>query len=177
MSFRYRKSINLGGGVRINLSKSGVGVSCGVPGLRYSVHSSGRRTRTVGIPGTGIYWRDDRRTHRGPHGSPTTRTSPAPKSLPHPNKPGLFAPRREKQLFDAIDGADAAAMDKVAWEHPDLRLAAETLSGLHRITSDPAEARQLLAQVFATGRDPATDPFIQAYAGEPFHINVQVAPG
>jgi nicotinamide riboside kinase len=44
MSFRYRKSINLGGGVRINLSKTGVGLSCGVPGLRYSVHSSGRRT-------------------------------------------------------------------------------------------------------------------------------------
>lgn len=36
MGFRFRKSINLGGGVRINLSKSGIGYSFGVPGLRYT---------------------------------------------------------------------------------------------------------------------------------------------
>ncbi len=32
MGFRYRKSINLGGGFRINLSKSGIGYSWGVKG-------------------------------------------------------------------------------------------------------------------------------------------------
>lgn len=36
MGFRFRKSINLGGGVRINLSKFGIGYSFGVPGLRYT---------------------------------------------------------------------------------------------------------------------------------------------
>lgn len=36
MGFRFRKSINLGGGFRINLSKSGIGYSFGVPGLRYT---------------------------------------------------------------------------------------------------------------------------------------------
>lgn len=36
MGFRFRKSINLGGGVCINLSKSGIGYSFGVPGLRYT---------------------------------------------------------------------------------------------------------------------------------------------
>ena len=36
MDFRLRKSINFGGGVRINLSKSGIGYSFGVPGLRYT---------------------------------------------------------------------------------------------------------------------------------------------
>ena len=34
MGFRYRKSINLGGGFRINLSKSGVGYSWGTKGYR-----------------------------------------------------------------------------------------------------------------------------------------------
>ena len=34
MGFRYRKSINLGGGFRINLSKSGIGYSWGVRGYR-----------------------------------------------------------------------------------------------------------------------------------------------
>lgn len=36
MGFRLRKSINFGGGFRINLSKSGIGYSLGVPGLRYT---------------------------------------------------------------------------------------------------------------------------------------------
>lgn len=38
----------------MNVGKSGVGLSFGVPGLRYSINSSGRRTKTVGIPGTGL---------------------------------------------------------------------------------------------------------------------------
>lgn len=42
------------GGARVSLSKSGVGTSFGVKGARYSVHSSGRRTTSVGIPGSGL---------------------------------------------------------------------------------------------------------------------------
>jgi hypothetical protein len=54
MGLRIRKSISLGKGVRLNVGKSGVGVSFGTRGLRYSINSSGRRTTTVGIPGTGL---------------------------------------------------------------------------------------------------------------------------
>lgn len=54
MGLRFRKSFKVAPGVRVNVSKSGVGMSFGGRGLRYSVHSSGRRTSTVGIPGTGI---------------------------------------------------------------------------------------------------------------------------
>lgn len=55
MGFRLYKSVRLGKGVRLNLSKTGVGISAGVPGMRYSKHSSGRTTRTVGMPGSGVY--------------------------------------------------------------------------------------------------------------------------
>lgn len=55
MGFRYRKSINLGG-VRLNLSKSGIGMSVGGKGFRYSVNSKGRATTTYSIPGTGLSW-------------------------------------------------------------------------------------------------------------------------
>jgi hypothetical protein len=186
VSFRYRKSIRLGGGVRLNLSKTGVGLSCGVPGMRYSVHSSGRRTRTAGLPGTGLYWRDDHRTHAAatPRRTATrasVRTSattpPAASPIAHPHKPGLFAPKRDKKLFEAIEHGDAGAMDDIAREHPELRLAAETLSGLHQVDSQPEAARQLLSQVFSCGQDPAADPFIASYVGHPFNIKVTVAPG
>lgn len=54
MGLRMRKSISLGGGARLNLGKKGASVSFGTKGLRHSIHTSGRRTTTVGIPGTGI---------------------------------------------------------------------------------------------------------------------------
>ena len=54
MGLRFRKSISLLPGVRLNISKSGIGVSAGVPGLRGSINSSGRVTGTAGIPGTGV---------------------------------------------------------------------------------------------------------------------------
>lgn len=54
MSLRFRKSINLGHGVRLNIGKKGVGISAGVKGARVSVNSNGRKTTSVGIPGTGV---------------------------------------------------------------------------------------------------------------------------
>ncbi len=54
MGFRYRKSINLGGGFRINLSKSGIGYSWGVKGYRVTKTAKGTTRTTASIPGTGI---------------------------------------------------------------------------------------------------------------------------
>ncbi|WP_066062839.1 DUF4236 domain-containing protein [Neobacillus soli] len=56
MGLRFRKSFKIAPGVRMNLGKTGVGLSVGGHGLRYSVNSSGRRTTSVGIPGSGLYY-------------------------------------------------------------------------------------------------------------------------
>lgn len=54
MAFRARKSFKIAKGVRLNVSKGGVGMSAGVKGARYSTHSSGRKTTYVGVPGSGL---------------------------------------------------------------------------------------------------------------------------
>ncbi len=54
MGFRFRKSINLGGGFRINLSKSGIGYSFGTKGMRWTKLCNGRNRSTYSIPGTGL---------------------------------------------------------------------------------------------------------------------------
>lgn len=54
MGMRFRKSINLGGGARVNISKSGVGGSIGGDGYRYTKKADGGTRNTVSIPGTGI---------------------------------------------------------------------------------------------------------------------------
>lgn len=56
MGFRFRKSIKIAPGVRLNLSKKSASVSFGKRGLRHSISTSGRRTTSIGIPGTGIYY-------------------------------------------------------------------------------------------------------------------------
>ncbi len=57
MGFTFRKRIKLPGGLRVNLSSKGVGLSGGNRGARYSSRSGGRLT----IPGTGLSWRGKRR--------------------------------------------------------------------------------------------------------------------
>ena len=54
MGLRVRKSFSVCKGVRVNLGKSGASVSFGGNGLRQTIHSSGRKTNSIGIPGTGI---------------------------------------------------------------------------------------------------------------------------
>lgn len=54
MGLNFRKSINLGCGFRINISKSGVGYSWGVGGYRITKTARGSIRQTVSIPGTGI---------------------------------------------------------------------------------------------------------------------------
>lgn len=54
MGLRFRKSVKVAPGVRLNLSKKSASVSVGGKGARYTVSSTGRRTSSVGIPGTGV---------------------------------------------------------------------------------------------------------------------------
>lgn len=54
MGLRFRRSINLGGGFKINLSGSGIGYSWGVKGFRVTKTSKGATRMTASIPGTGI---------------------------------------------------------------------------------------------------------------------------
>jgi|GEM_PF-162333 len=54
MGLRFHRSIGLSKGLRLNIGKSGVGLSAGVKGAHVSFNTNGRKTTSVGIPGTGI---------------------------------------------------------------------------------------------------------------------------
>jgi hypothetical protein len=51
---RFRKSISLGKGIKLNLSKSGMSTTLGVKGLSVNIGKNGAYLNT-GIPGTGLY--------------------------------------------------------------------------------------------------------------------------
>ncbi len=55
MGLRFWKRIKILPGVTLNISKSGVSISFGTRGLRYTIGKNRTQT-TVGLPGTGIYY-------------------------------------------------------------------------------------------------------------------------
>lgn len=60
MGLNYRKSINLGGGFRVNLSKSGIGYSWGAKGYRVTKTANGNIRKTYSIPGTGLSYVEEK---------------------------------------------------------------------------------------------------------------------
>ncbi|MBQ6222977.1 MAG: DUF4236 domain-containing protein [Solobacterium sp.] len=54
MGVRFRRSVKISKGVKVNFGKSGASVSFGTRGLHHTIHTSGRRTTSAGIPGTGL---------------------------------------------------------------------------------------------------------------------------
>jgi tetratricopeptide (TPR) repeat protein len=112
MGFRYYKRVNLGGGVHLNFSKTGVGISAGIPGARYSVHSSGRTVKTVGLPGTGFYYRKDSYAKRGKaRSSLRSRAVPAPAKVSYP-KAGVLAPKQDRAFVKGITAYMKADYDE-----------------------------------------------------------------
>ena len=67
-SFRFRRTVKIAPGIRLNVNKKSVGLSAGA---RISKNTDGQGTRSIGIPGTGLYWRDQ----NGPRSSATGQAS------------------------------------------------------------------------------------------------------
>lgn len=139
MGFRLYKSVGLGKGIRLNLSKTGVGISAGVPGLRYSVHSSGRRSASAGIPGSGMSYR--KTTTAGSRVRSRASVSAAPDIQMYP-KAGLLAPKDEK-LF--VKGVTAYMQGDAAAALTSLEEASVRDSGQTHIGEEFFEAMSLIA--------------------------------
>jgi len=137
---RFRRSIRIAPGIRLNLGKRGISASVGVRGAHETFHISGRRTTSVGIPGTGVSYiarsggggrrragRISRpagavaRRPRGPASVPLSSVDPTT-VLP---RPGLFASSAEKRYYQGViadvrgDYATALALfEQVCGEDP-----------------------------------------------------------
>ena len=117
VGFRLQRSIKLGKFLRLNISKSGVGVSAGVRGFRLSSGPRGSFIN-VGLPGTGLSYR--RKLSSGKKESSAQRNSVKASAqaaeIPDIPKPGFFAPSQEKDLAKALEDYQAGRKDE-ALEH------------------------------------------------------------
>lgn len=181
-----RKSFKVAPGVRLNVSKKSVGLSAGTRGARVSMNTSGRVTRSVGVPGTGVGYVKSSQIGskaKGKKVAPAQRSAravaeqrmPAPK----PVKPGIMAPAWEKALFRQLTGpADPVAIHAVGQAHP---AAAPTVAMVETLrvivpSGDVARGREVLGWLHSVQYDPTSDPFIAKYLGAPVAV-IPVAPG
>lgn len=106
MGLRFRRSISLGGGLRLNLSKSGVGVSGGTRGARIGTGPRGQRM-AIGVPGTGLFYEKRKSHSRGI--DKRSKTKDSKKRTSHQQEinlgffKSLFTPREEKLFVEGIN--------------------------------------------------------------------------
>ena len=138
MGLRFRKSVSLFPGVKLNFGKTGMSVSTGVPGFRKTFHSSGRVTTSVGIPGTGIYYVDtknpssqsNRKNHRA---QPQTQTNTYPEYEQYETQENY--PETNIQNEDYI--APVISEDSI-------QLDANSLKSIHKSSDDTIDWTEVL---------------------------------
>ena len=60
---RFWRRIKIFPGVYLNIGKNGISFSFGPKGIKYTKGTSGERV-SVGIPGTGLYYIDQKKKHK-----------------------------------------------------------------------------------------------------------------
>ncbi len=125
---RFRRSIRIAPGIRLNVGKRGISTSVGVRGFHETVHMSGARRTSIGIPGSGLSYiaqtsgRSRARAMVGRRLASPAVSGPVRPDAQLPSvdpaavlaSPGLFASRAEKHyhagLVAYLRGDEAAAL-------------------------------------------------------------------
>lgn len=89
MSFRFKKSLKILPGIKLNISKNGLNsVTIGKPGASVNI-SKKRKQFTVGMPGTGLSYSQKLPSHTG-----TSSKSPSPPSSVELNYKQKISPKK-----------------------------------------------------------------------------------
>jgi len=106
--FRFRRSIKIFPGIRLNIGKKSASVSVGVRGAHVTMGTKGTRT-TLGIPGTGLSYTE---FHRG-SATPIAPLTSQPKITVSKNGEKLGPYTREE--INAFLGSGELNLDDWAW--------------------------------------------------------------
>ena len=99
MGFRFRRSIKLFPGFRLNLSKKGIGTSLGFKGFHLSSGPTGQRA-TTSIPGTGISFVSQ--SHKSKSGGNPMRSQDNPSFIKPPKPP--MSTKKKIIIWSSIGG-------------------------------------------------------------------------
>ena len=124
MTLRFRRSVKILPGVKINFNKNSTSMTFGVRGAHVTMNSNGDIYRTIGMPGTGIY--DVKRTSAKQRAA--MRANPPSFSPPPLTKVGLFAPAYMKAFAKIVGELSPEKFREYAKQFPDHALAPNLFS-------------------------------------------------
>lgn len=180
MGFRFGKSIRLGKIFRLNISKSGIGGSVGLGGLRVGTGPRGQRL-SVDLPGGLSYVKQfgGGSSARGSRRAKASRPPPAETQTEARPAPGFFAPSHEKEFVRGLDELGAGRADEAlqhflsaAEEEPGAAVYAASVLSRNPVGRPRAVA--LLEGVVNKDAELPT-PLMQKYVGG-VSVPVQVTP-
>jgi hypothetical protein len=167
MGFRFQKRVKIIPGLRLNISRRNVGLSAGVKGARLSVNTSGRVTRSVGIPGTGIYNVKSTSLHGGQGNRSAVSAADSPVPVSPAPRPGILSPKWVRELYKVLILApDLTQLPRVGAEYEQARPVAALLEAVSVAipAGDTDRAITLLTPLYTSGYEPSNDAFLKKYA-------------
>ena len=188
MGLRFRRTVKIAPGIRLNFNKNSVGVSIGPRGAKYTINSSGRRTASVGIPGTGIYYTESvgggRRKTVAPQ--PTGPLNNRGQAL-HLDSPGVFAKGGEEAFFQfandyLLKGVTKPlaeikiAADKVRQDHPEIANLIDFVMIAPIAHENAKEALPIVEKIYALGPEIFNNIIAKKYFDE-FQVSIPIARG
>lgn len=146
----------------MTFSPNGISTSIGVRGARVTRSSSGRITRTVGIPGSGI---SQTETIRSANGARRRVTSQTVHSVP-PVSPNIFSATYEKDFFKARKVDSVQEYQRLVTLYPDAVIAGSFMLALKYIeTKEYPLALQVLENIWRMNNRIDSDPLFRKYLG------------
>lgn len=105
MGLRFRKSIKVAPGVKLNLNKNSTSVTIGTRGAHYTVNSNGKKTASASIPGTGVSYvsttgggkKKETKTNK----KNTSKTTPTTKTTPSKGSSTKIGNKNSKESVKA----------------------------------------------------------------------------
>lgn len=152
MGLRFRKSISIIPGVKLNFGKTGMSVSTGVPGFRKTFHTSGRVTTSVGIPGTGLYYVDTKNT-KSQNARRNNQTSQS--STPTYSAPAASYSYEEPVTEYASAGSNTGVpagnyeLSTPIVDEPVAQIDTNTLKSIHKTSDDSVDWTEVLVSPVA----------------------------
>jgi hypothetical protein len=108
-SLRFRKQFKLAPGLKLTLNKQSVGVTLGVRGANLTCNTKGQRTASVGLPGTGLWYRDTRKDSEGARTWPRAIRSQRTENQRRPRGNGVSnqqSPRSPNHVLKGVGHAN-----------------------------------------------------------------------
>lgn len=176
MSIRFRRSIKIAPGLRFSISKTGLGLSLGIPGARASINTQGDIYASAGIPGTGLYGveRTSIRSKRGRRKEFENRNYA--QNLP---TPGLFEPRRKKALYRAMHAGTRVELERIGKKFPEIQYVCDALVFPKLLMERDLELKflvDLASKLWIRKSELEKEPLFFEFA-RTFEVTLRAAPG